>query len=791
MTVTAPIGTVDLRSTVISTRLLTRILNFAVDALVPDVRFHGDSVTVSAGVELAGLYGVEAVTLTETLLPSVLASEAVLRKVSIKATSIRTAVAALARRVAELKVQLAATSGGGAAGSAARALLDHAQARFATLDRRDASDIALHIRFTFVDPTVTTWFDIDVASLENGSGEIFLIFNASLSSMTPIAILPIEFTTLGSLGAQFAAIWSDTPSTRTEVEEHVEKALSAANGKDHLFCRYTRDVLTRAVGIDQILVDVRHVSRGWKIRHHDIPTLPENPPNPNLFAGQFPVEQEMQQVGPSPGGPDRGPAGNTPVPAAFGTWPEDFKVKEGVALDRLDKIETLVVVMMENRSFDHMLGDLPRVMPRPSGRQYDGLPPLAVNQPTNPAVGPFVAPIPTVPASTIGLGTVTPFSPHHSYANVWFQIGSGDEDSQGSGAMQGFTRDAMDLTDAPQIVMSYYQEEELPVWYHLARRFMVCDRWFSAVPAGTYPNRWAAILGDIPSLTNLDIHDPHFGFLRQKTIFDVLTEHDIEWRYLESDFSLIRMFDSFRLDDRNVLPLDLESTDSELATLLKGSGPLPRVIFIEPNFVETPPLSAASDDHAPADLANGQAFIAKVCNLLFASPHWDKMTLLITYDEHGGFYDHVAPPGTLLNPVTPRILPLIPGGPECLGVRVPAYIVSPFVKKKSLCDQRFDHTSILKTILVHNRKKFRGSTFTQFGARVNAAPHLGEALQTNVAGPRPALVPLPSTARAGVRSAAVTTGNLASTARTAAAPRTPAPDDFHAAIRDVFKPHPG
>jgi len=151
------------------------------------------------------------------------------------------------------------------------------------------------------------------------------------------------------------------------------------------------------------------------------------------------------------------------------------------------------------------------------------------------------------------------------------------------------------------------------------------------------------------------------------------------------------------------------------------------VMFVEPNFTDIPPLKTANDDLAPTDLKHGQAFISRVCDLIWDAGRFRDVLLVITYDEHGGFYDHVAPPGT------PRgepksFAPLIEGGPTFPGVRVPAFVISPFVSAGKAEKTIFDHTSILKTILLHNRDRLGENTLASFGQRVNEIADLSAAL---------------------------------------------------------------
>jgi len=230
-----------------------------------------------------------------------------------------------------------------------------------------------------------------------------------------------------------------------------------------------------------------------------------------------------------------------------------------------------------------------------------------------------------------------------------------------------------------------------------------------------------------PELVNFENGDPRIGYFGDRNVFDVLTAYGIKWRLFESDLSLLRMFDRYRLDDEHLVPID-DRTDGFDATL-RTPGPLPRVMFVEPNFTDIPPLATANDDHPPSDLAAGQAFIARVCDAIWSAGRFKECLMVITYDEHGGFYDHVPPPGTAKAPPVANPIPkLHPDGPSYLGVRVPAFVISPFVSAGKIDATVFDHTAILKTILVHNRATLPGSALASFGPRVNESAHLGQVL---------------------------------------------------------------
>lgn len=257
--------------------------------------------------------------------------------------------------------------------------------------------------------------------------------------------------------------------------------------------------------------------------------------------------------------------------------------------------------------------------------------------------------------------------------------------------------------------------------------------------------------------------------------------------YYENNLSMIRMYGRYRLDDINVLPYD----DAQVGFKKRAKdGNLPSVVFIEPRITGIPPLSQASDDHPPANLAVGQQFITDVYNTLIQSSQWSRMAFVITYDEHGGFYDHVPPPGTQHGPPEwiGKVPKIHPDGPEFMGVRVPTFLISPFVDPGSVSDTVFDHSSIIKTILVRYREKLYADQFAQFGPRVSMINHLGAALNRDEARPSvPEPLPSPPMRQLPRRRAAPIPDS--SPRRRPTAPPLPGEqDDFHLSLPRAMLP---
>jgi phospholipase C len=418
-----------------------------------------------------------------------------------------------------------------------------------------------------------------------------------------------------------------------------------------------------------------------------------------------------------------------------GPVPPAFTIPNPETLQRLDDHESVAIVMMENRSYDHFFHDLPRAYP---GRGYSR-PPARYRNSAPPG---FKEPFAVVRNTYIGIGNSLIFSrsrrssdPGHNYPHTMFQIGGGSDATRGSGQMRGFAADFAKESDSPQIVMSYFGMDDLPVFKALANVYPVCDRWFAALPVGTFPNRLASFQGNVPFLFNVHMDDPSLGYLEDYSIFDLLTSQDISWKFFESDIGTIRLYDRFRLDVTNVRPIgELEDT---LRTASQG-GSLPRVMFIEPHFL------FGNDDHPPMDIQQGQRFIGQILDKFIAYGQLHKTLFVITYDEHGGFFDHVPPPGTKSSRATiegikyGRVESLYPQSPEeaptCLGVRVPSLVLSKFASANAN-HSILDHTAIVKTLLLHNRSKIATRQFERFGKRVLKRGHLGQVL--DLSSPRP------------------------------------------------------
>jgi len=383
------------------------------------------------------------------------------------------------------------------------------------------------------------------------------------------------------------------------------------------------------------------------------------------------------------------------------------------AVGGLERIEHVVVLMMENRSFDHMLGFL-RLH---EGRdEIDGL----TGRETNSYGGQQYA-VHHLDRTQYPKA----LDPCHGGACVAQQI---------AGEMGGFVANFVEMNrpDPEHIglVMGYYDAEDLPVYAHLAEEFAVCDRWFSSLPGSTWPNRLYSLTGrcdgSAENREGLPIYDLP-SFARQ------LDAHGVSWRWYSHDPATLRLadgryrlshHDNFAFFDRRkvsvVTRLAEELLLEERSCFLDDArdGTLPSVSWIDPNFVDLSFFETSSnDDHPPSDVHAGQQLVLQVYRALAESPLWERTLLVITYDEHGGFYDHVVPPPCADD--DPRF--------RRYGVRVPAFAISPWVAPRSVSHEVFDHTSIIKTILTRFCADADGA-IPDMGARVAAANHLGSLL---------------------------------------------------------------
>jgi phospholipase C len=353
----------------------------------------------------------------------------------------------------------------------------------------------------------------------------------------------------------------------------------------------------------------------------------------------------------------------------------------------LDNLKHIVVLMMENRSFDHMLGSLKAVDSR-----IDGV----TDQLSNPdTTGAPVKPQPTAEFQ----GQLNP-DPDHHFPAVDLQIFGGDPARVAN--MQGFVKSYFNQrrdVEHSQKIMYYFKQSDLPVLTTLALEFAVFNRWFASIPGPTICNRAFAHYGT--SFGRVDMNP-----------FDIIEP-------FKSIYT--RLIKATPKHTAKVYYYDTTSSTMEVANLLQNQpelfgtykqflsdcdkGLLPDYSFVEPNYNDHETDSGeevANDQHPDHDVQAGELLIAEVYMRIKRNPKlWANTALLVVYDEHGGIYDHVVPPACSPDKFTAPANSTGTGMEfkfDRLGVRVPAILISPWIPKNTVVNRVFDHASIPATV---------------------------------------------------------------------------------------------
>lgn len=429
--------------------------------------------------------------------------------------------------------------------------------------------------------------------------------------------------------------------------------------------------------------------------------------------------------------------------------------------NNLDKIEHIVVLMMENRSFDNVLGRL-----CPDNPNFNGV----KDSMSNPRPDGELAYV------FAGADMTAPFpDPNEPYNHVYMQMFNPPCPPPGvppcpppcpipitaaTPDMQGFVNDYVNAIcqanqDAakhgrppfdvdPGVIMNCFAPTSLPVINGLAKAYAVCDNWYSSVPTQTFPNRSfvhaATSSGNVYNSWGQHFWDRGIFINNTPTIYNLLEAQNISWKIYHGGPLLLcnalygqkHLWDFlFSIENRRFFPLqsgDFSShPDSQANQFLADvqAGTLPSYTFIEPNMIcsekygpenDMHPAFAISDTGAPTNALYGDKLIYDIYTALRESDYWEKTLLIITFDEHGGCFDHQPPPQA----VAPDGV-VIPANKKCdgqgsgfdfkrLGVRVPAVLISPWIEQGTICHTQFDHTSVIKTA---SNKWLHGQSLTK------------------------------------------------------------------------------
>ena len=330
---------------------------------------------------------------------------------------------------------------------------------------------------------------------------------------------------------------------------------------------------------------------------------------------------------------------------AFAANPESV----ALPMPETSGIEHVVVVMMENRSFDHFLGWLPGADGKQAGLQF-------VDKQGN-----MQRTFPLAP----NFQNCQFDDPDHSYQGGRAQWNNGKDD----GWLLAGTNDVFPIGYFTQNDLSFYGGA-VPAW-------TTFDRYFAAILGPTYPNRFYMHAAQTDRLTNT------LKASTLPTIWDRLADNGLTGTYYYSDLPVSVLWGNKYLGIS-------ETIDHFFADAAAGT--LPNVSYVDPRFAGED-QGTSNDDHPLADIRNGQAFVSQIYDAVTTSPNWPDTVLVINYDEWGGFFDHVTPPQ---GPLTDADMKTQNDGR--LGFRVPCLVVSPLARRGFVAHQQYDHTSVLAMI---------------------------------------------------------------------------------------------
>jgi phospholipase C len=351
-------------------------------------------------------------------------------------------------------------------------------------------------------------------------------------------------------------------------------------------------------------------------------------------------------------------AGAAPAPPGTRPYPN---LPEGV--DTLPQIEHIVVLMMENHSFDNYFGLLGR---------GDGFTLGADGKPT--ATNPD------------GHGNLV----HAFHMPTPCQLDSKPSQSWNASHVQyaGGTNQGFVTSDSGAVAMGYWTADDIPFYYGLGRSFPIADRYFASTLCQTFPNRRFLMAASAFGLISTTLPGPNDPPPPTGTIFDRLNAHGISWKNYFVDLPEIGLFPYvLKANPTKAVPMAQFFVDA-------AAGTLPGFSLVTPEFEQ-------ATEENPQNIQLGEAFSAQIINAAMHGLAWNKTLLVWCYDEHGGYYDHVPPPAAVAPDSIPpaiHVPPDQPGGYDRYGFRVPCVVASPYARRDYVSHVVHDHTSILRLI---------------------------------------------------------------------------------------------
>jgi phospholipase C len=353
-----------------------------------------------------------------------------------------------------------------------------------------------------------------------------------------------------------------------------------------------------------------------------------------------------------------GGSGTAAVTRQPGSLPNP-RLPEGT--DTLPQVEHIIILMMENHSFDSYFGGLD---PRVGLPLRDGVPTASNPDGQGNLIHAFHMPS---ACQLDGHPGQDWNASHISYDN---------------GRNDGFV-----IASGP-VAMGYWTAEDIPFYYGLAQTFPLASRWFGSTLCQTYPNRRFLMAATAAGIVSTSTHALSAPPPPNGNIFDRLDAHGISWRNYYSDLPSVAILINYALQNSDKLVRIPQFFDDAAA------GTLPAVSLVDPLY------NSGGSEENPDDIRVGEQFAAQVINAVMSGPGWPKTLLVWLYDEHGGYYDHVPPPRAIApDDIPPDLAPGdAPGGYDRYGFRVPAVVVSPYARRNYISHTVRDHTAILKFI---------------------------------------------------------------------------------------------
>lgn len=391
-----------------------------------------------------------------------------------------------------------------------------------------------------------------------------------------------------------------------------------------------------------------------------------------------------------------------------------------------NRVNHFFVLMFENRSFDHMLGRMPGVNGLATGRYFNWDSAKGIQ---------YFADFNNEAQFTLNVDVA------HEYGDIQTQL-YWDPQVPNGGFVKDYedelVREGSSAANARN-AMSSFSEKSLPILHTLAREFAVCDAWHSSLPGPTLPNRQflhAATSGgmaDSPPNQNLGAMIAFGGFdYENGTVYERLNAKCISWKIYYGDFPpLVMSLKGVSLNDAVSGWPNIGTMTDFLEDLADAEDDeFPSYCFIEPHYDPVRHYVHGNSQHPLGGAPDGEALLKFVYEILRASAIWDTSALIVTWDEHGGFYDHVVPPSGVREATPPddqrsyeswgqdpasRSFPF-----DQLGIRVPAVVISPLIERATIDHTIYDHSSVIATLA----KRFGFRSLTQRDLHANKLDRL-------------------------------------------------------------------